>query len=148
MFLGLGLKLLGIGEIIKEFFLRNWKWLIPLIALIASFFIVSNIYYDKGVMDERVQWEEKVKKESESNRKFEKLIYDAIATFGADAVNKAIERTSKETVYKEKIQTIIKDNPIYSSCIVDQEVIDSRNAIRALGPKEEYPVTVDIGASE
>lgn len=142
--LAIGLKLLGIGNLIKEFFLRNWKWLVPVIALVISFFVVSDMYYDKGIAEEKARWEEKIKKEGDSNRAFEVIINNAIANFGKEAVEKALERVERETVYKDKIQTIVKNNPIYSSCLVGQDVIDNRNAIRAEGPKAEYPIKVDL----
>jgi hypothetical protein len=142
--LGLGLQLLGIGNSLKEFFLRNWKWLIPTIALIVCFFVVSDKYYEKGRQEEKTYWEQKIKEEDARNRAFENRINIAISTFGKQTVEEALKRVEQETVYRDRIQTIVKSNPIYTQCVVDQDVINNRNAIRDQGPKSEYPIRVDL----
>lgn len=136
MFL-LGLLRVGIrvGSYIKDFFLLNWKWLVPLIAIIIAFFVVSNHYYDKGVAEERASWEKRIKSEDIRNREFESKINDAITKFGTKITKEAETRVTKETFYKNKIETIVKENLVYTQCLVDQEILDSRNAIRAQGPK-------------
>lgn len=133
--LGIGLKLLGIGKFLKDFFLQNWKWIVPLIAIVIAFFVVSNHYYDKGVAEERASWEKRIKSEDIRNREFESKLNDTITKFGIKTIKEAEARVTKETFYKNKIETIIKNNPVYTQCLVDQEVLDSRNAIRAQGPK-------------
>jgi hypothetical protein len=137
----IGLKLLG-GRI-SAFIGSNWKWLLPTVALIISFFYVSDKYYDKGVFEERARWEAKVAVEESKNRAFEALIINVVEKFGKNAVEEALKRVKTETVYRDKLQTIVKNNTVYTSCVVDQEVLDNRNAIRALGP--EYPAKVVLG---
>ena len=127
----LGLRLLGLKKFIKE----NWKWLLPVLALVASFFIVSHIYYDKGVAAERHAWEERVKAESAKNIKKTENINAGVYQFGVKVEKEDKARVEKETVYKDKILTVIKNNPVYTDCKVEQDVIDSRNAIRAEGPR-------------
>jgi predicted negative regulator of RcsB-dependent stress response len=129
------LGLLRVGSYIKDFFLLNWKWLVPLIAIIIAFFVVSNHYYDKGVVEERASWEKRIESEDIRNRKFESKINDAITKFGTKVKKEAETRVTKETIYKNKIETIVKENLVYTQCLVDQEILDSRNAIRAQGPK-------------
>ena len=129
------LGLLRVGSYIKDFFLLNWKWLVPLIAIIIAFFVVSNHYYDKGVTEERASWEKRIESEDIRNRKFESKINDAITKFGTKVKKEAETRVTKETIYKNKIETIVKENLVYTQCLVDQEILDSRNAIRAQGPK-------------
>lgn len=142
MWVGIGLKLLGVGDLIKKFFLNNWKWLVPVIALVVSFFIVSDKYYNKGISEEKARWELKIKEEDARNREFEAKLNKAIATFGKKTVEEALERVEQETIYKDKIQTIVKNNPVYSECLVGQDVIDNRNAIRTEGPA--YPIRIEL----
>ena len=129
------LGLLRFGSFLKSFFLQNWRWLVPLIAIIIGFFVVRDHYYDKGITDERTYWVKRIKEEDIRNREFESKINDAITKFGTKTNKEAQTRVVKETFYKNKIETIIKDNPVYTQCLVNQEIVDSRNAIRAQGPK-------------
>ena len=125
--------LLGIGS----FFKANWK-----IVAIALFIAGINFYhtnavddaYDNGVKVERKAWDDKVKAENEAERKYEKLVQDAVNLYGKKLLDDAEKRVGKETVYKNNLETIIKDNPVYQQCVVDQSVLDNRNAIRNLGP--------------
>lgn len=129
------LGLLRFGGFLKSFFLQNWRWLVPLIAIIIGFFVVRDHYYDKGITDERTYWVKRIKEEDIRNREFESKINNAITKFGTKTNKEAQTRVVKETFYKNKIETIIKDNPVYTQCLVNQEIVDSRNAIRAQGPK-------------
>lgn len=129
------LGLLRFGSFLKSFFLQNWRWLVPVIAIIIGFFVVRDHYYDKGIADERAYWVKRIKEEDIRNREFESKINDAITKFGTKTNKEAQTRVVKETFYKNKIETIIKDNPVYTQCLVNQEIVDSRNAIRAQGPK-------------
>lgn len=129
------LGLLRFGGFLKSFFLQNWRWLVPLIAIIIGFFVVRDHYYAKGITDERTYWVKRLKEEDIRNREFESKINDAITKFGTKTNKEAQTRVVKETFYKNKIETIIKDNPVYTQCLVNQEIVDSRNAIRAQGPK-------------
>lgn len=135
MWLGLGLKLLGIGKFLKEFFLQNWKWLVPLILVIAAFLWTKEHYYSLGQATEKAAWEEKIKIEAEKNQKLTEAISLSVSNFGTLAAKLDEARVQKETIHEERINTIIKDNPIYTECKVDQEVLNEQNAIKALGPK-------------
>jgi putative protein kinase ArgK-like GTPase of G3E family len=126
--LWLGLKLLGI----KQFLLDNWKWVLPVVAIVAAFFIVSSTYYDKGIQAERTTWEARVKAESAKNVETTKEVKTAVVDYGATKQKEAEVRIKKETVYKDRILTLIKEIP--ADCKVSQEILDSRNAIRAEGP--------------
>ena len=127
--LWLGLKLLGL----KNFLLKNWKWTLPLLALVAAFFVVSNMYYDKGVATERAAWEQRVKRETAKNAKTSERITTTVVKYAETKQKEAEVRIKKETVYKDRIVTLVKELP--ADCKVSQEVLDSRNAIRAQGPK-------------
>lgn len=124
----LGLKLLGI----RKFLLENWKIVLPIVAIVAAFFMVSNIYYNKGVAAERQSWEERVRKEAAKNANKTEQIAKSVTNYGLVKQKEVEVRIKKETVYKDRIVTLVKELP--AECKVSQEVLDSRNAIRAQGP--------------
>jgi hypothetical protein len=152
--LGIGLKLLGIGSWIKNFVAANWRWLVPLLVgiviVLASYLYISDKISDareegiaQGIDYQKKIYAKQVDEENERNRKFEELLDKAISNFGRDVVEQTVERMAKETRAKDKITTIIKNNPVYEQCVVDQEVLDTRNQIRKLGP-QEYPVRIKL----
>lgn len=135
MWLTLGLKLLGIGKFLRDFFLQNWKWLVPLLLVIAGFLWTKEHYYNAGQSDEKAAWEEKIRIETEKNIRLTETIANAVNTFGT-AVQKLDEvRIERETTHENRIDTIIQEKPVYTECKVDQEVLNEQNAIKALGPK-------------
>jgi len=127
--LWLGLKLLGI----KKFLLNNWKWTLPLVALVIAFYIVSNTYYNKGVAAEKQVWENRVAVESIKNTKITKQNAAVVAQYGDTKQKEAEVRIKKETIYKDRIITLIKEIP--ADCKVNQEILSNRNSIRMQGPK-------------
>lgn len=148
------LWLLGVRGWIKS----NWKWLLPIILVIAAYFVISHVVsnikeeaYKNGVTFERARYEEIIKKEDKKNREFEATLRGIVTEFGEKAVQEAIARSKKETVYQNRVETIIRDKPIYTDCKADQEVIDSRNIIRKLGPpkvskREDGSVRVEFAS--
>lgn len=132
--LGIGLKLLGIGKFLKDFFLQNWKWLVPLLLIIAGFLWTKEHYYNLGEATEKAAWEERIKKETEKNQKLTQALTLSVSNYGILAAKLNEARTQKETVYQNRIDTIIKEKPIYTECKVDQEILDAQNSIKALGP--------------
>lgn len=137
--LGLGLKLLGIGKFIRDFFLQNWKWLLPILIVIGSYFYVKHLIneaYDNGVAAEKLRWEERAKIENAANRQTEQTLQNIVNNFGTKIIQDTAVRTAKEQTHTDRINTIIRENTIYEECKVDQEVIDMRNEIRALGPEK------------
>lgn len=133
---GLGLKLLGFGKFLKDFFLQNWKWLVPLLALIGAFFWTKNHYYDLGKEQEKIVWEAKVEAERKKNEELTKLLASSVDTFAKAIETRNEERVNKETIHETRINTIVEEKPIYKECKVDQEVIDEQNALKAMGPKQ------------
>lgn len=133
--LGLGLKLLGVGKFLKDFFLQNWKWLVPLILVVLAFFWTKNHYYDLGQSEERIVWEAKVEAERKRNEELSKLLASSVDTFGKAVETRNEERREVETIRETRIKTIVEEKPIYKECKVDQEVIDEQNALKAMGPK-------------
>ena len=133
--LGLGLKLLGIGKFLRDFFLQNLKWLVPLIILVVAFFWTKDHYYDLGKEEERIVWEKKVEAERKRNEELTKALASSVDTFGKVVETRNEERTQKETIRETRINTIVEEKPVYKECKVDQEVLDEQNAIKALGPK-------------
>jgi hypothetical protein len=134
--LGLGLKLLGVGKFLKDFFLQNWKWLLPVLLAIAAFIWTKDHYYNAGINKERVTWEAKLEKERKKNEKLTAGLLNSVNNFGKLAEKENSERISKEVIRENRINTIIEEKPIYKECKVDQEVLDELNALKALGPKQ------------
>ena len=154
MWLSLGLKLLGIKKWLSNFWSNNWKWLLPLLLFLATCGLAYWKYtsdmesaynegYAKAVIVTNSEWNDKIEEESARNKEFENTLRTIIEDFGQDAVKQAAERIGKERVLTEKLRTIIRDNPIYQECVVGQDVIDSRNSIRELGP-QPYPIRMEI----
>lgn len=133
--LGLGLKLLGIGKFLRDFFLQNWKWLMPLLVAIVAFLWTKDHYYDLGQSEERTVWEAKVEAERKRNEELTKALASSVDTFGKVIETRNEERTNTETIRETRINTIVEEKPIYKECKVDQEVIDEQNAIKAMGPR-------------
>lgn len=90
------------------------------------------MYYDKGVDAERTAWEARVKAESAKNAKTSERIATTVVKYAEVKQKEAEVRIKKETVYKDRILTLIQEIP--ADCKVSQEILDSRNAIRAEGP--------------
>lgn len=133
--LGIGLKLLGIGKFLRDFFLQNWKWLVPLILAAIAFLWTKNHYYDLGQEEERVVWEKRIEEERKKNEELTKRLASSVDTFGKVVETRNEERREKETILETRINTIVEEKPIYTECKVDQEVIDEQNALKAMGPK-------------
>lgn len=133
--LAFGLKLLGIGKFLRDFFLQNWKWLVPLLLLIAGFFWTKEHYYNIGVNEERTVWEKRLEAEKKKNEQLTQALFSSVDTFGKVVNTRNEERINNEIVRETRINTII-EKPIYTECKVDQEVLDEQNALKALGPKK------------
>ena len=130
------LTLLGVGKFLKDFFVENWKWIVPLLLAFAAFQWTKSHYYNLGTSDERVTWEAKVEKERKKNEELTAALLGNVETFGKLAEKENNERVSKEVIRENRINTIIQEKPIYQECKVDQEILDELNAIKALGPKQ------------
>ena len=135
MLIGLGLKLLGIGKFLKDFFLQNWKWLVPLLLIISGFLWTKEHYYTLGQDTERVVWETKIKEETEKNKKLSDLLATSLSNLGQLVQKESDIRVQKEITHEQRINTIIQEKPIYSQCVIDKEVLNEQNALKALGPK-------------
>jgi hypothetical protein len=119
------------------FLLSNWKIFAALIFLAGIYFYHTNAVdnaYDKGVSVERKAWKDKVKAEDEANRKYEQIVQNAVDLYGKKLLDDSEKRIGTETVYKNNIETRIKDNPIYLQCEAETEVLTNINDIRKLGP--------------
>jgi len=135
MLIGLGLKLLGIGKFLKDFFLQNWKWLVPLLLIIAGFLWTKEHYYTLGQDTERVAWENKIKEETEKNKKLSDLLVTSLNNFSQLVQKENDTRVQKEITHEQRINTIIQEKPVYTQCVIDKEVLNEQNALKALGPK-------------
>ena len=124
------------------FVLANLRWLLPvagaIVLLLSAWWYVSSVKaeaYKQGVADEKARYEQIIAAEDKKNREFEAVLKNVITEYGQQAVAEAAKRVKKETIHTRSIETIIRDNPVYTECKADQQVLDNRNAIRSLGPK-------------
>lgn len=110
-----------------------WKLAGAIILALVIIAGVTKTYtdtYNRGVLAERAVWVEKAEIQAKVNKEFELTLANTIKTYGLQVLDESAKRVDKETIYKNKIETIIKDNPIYIQCKVDQQVLDYRNNIR------------------
>lgn len=122
----------------------NIKWIGPLLLLAAVAFFVNRAIdnmkeeaYNQGYAKKTEEVQKAVEEENKRNREFEQKLGDAISKYGERIVEESKRRIEKEKIYTNEIETIIKDNPVYQECVVDQQVTDARNKIRRLGPEGE-----------
>ena len=118
------------------------KWILPILLVIGlGFFInraVDNMQkaaYEQGYAKKSDEVKKKTEKQNKLNREFEQTLGTSTVKYGERKDEKARERIKTEVVYKDRIETIIVEKPIYNECKVDQEVTDARNEIRRLGPE-------------
>tara|TARA_B100000508_G_C11433564_1_gene264721 strand:- start:31 stop:465 length:435 start_codon:yes stop_codon:yes gene_type:complete len=138
--LAFGLKLLGIGKWIGGIFKQYWKFIVPVLLLAAAYWYhdraVDRAYQD-GIVAEQVANQERVDAVNAKNREFENMMRGILGEFNQDLINQTAERTAREIELSSGVEQIMVDNPIYQQCLVDPEVLDFRNQIRALGPQVE-----------
>jgi hypothetical protein len=122
--------------------MNYWKYVTLSIVFIA---IIGKAYgwyndqidaaYKSGVKAVKTEYEEKVKKTNEDNRKFEEKIGVIINEYGVSIGASNTQRSGAEIKQLNKIEELIRANIKYNKCEVDQSVTDARNNIRELGPK-------------
>lgn len=131
--LGLGLKLLGFG---KDFFLKYWKIILPVVLITTAFLWTKNYYYNLGQLEERSSWTHKIEVETKKNAELSLKLDNALKAFSLLALKEDKVRVEKETVHEQTIKTIVNSNPVYKECKVEESVLAEQNAIKALGPKK------------
>lgn len=127
------LRMLGFGKKLLELAIKYWKVVLPVVIIIVEFFVVSNIYYNKGVTTERTKWEERIRIETEKNKKLTDQIAKGTEEYGKLAAEKDKVRVEKEIVHENRINTIIQEKPVYKDCAADSDILSELNAIRSLG---------------
>lgn len=127
------LRMLGFGKKLLELAIKYWKIVLPVIIIIVEFFVVSNMYYNKGVNTERAKWEERIRVETEKNKKLTESIAASVANYGELAQKQDEARVEREVIHERKINTIIQEKPIYKDCKTDTDVLGELNAIRSAG---------------
>lgn len=121
--------------LVKSFVLANWKWLLPVLAVVLAFLWTKDHYYDLGREKERTKWEKLVQKEKERNEKLSASLLNSVDSFSKAVETRNEDRVQKETIRETRINTIVEEKPIYKECKIDQEVLDEQNALKAMGPK-------------
>ena len=134
------LGILGLGKFIKEFFLQNWKIILPIILVVIIGFTAKHWYdvkiteaYNNGVQIERAAWNKRVNEENKKNQTFQNNLQLAINNFGKKTQLEDDNRVAKEIIKTNEIIKIVESEPKYKDCVVDPEVISRRNQIRKLG---------------
>lgn len=127
------LRMLGFGKKLLELAIKYWKIVLPVVIIIVEFFVVSNVYYNKGVTEERAAWQKRVDAEAEKNRKLTESIAAQTVNYGELARKQDQARVQKEVVHENSIRTIIQEKPVYKDCKTDGDVLKELNAIRSLG---------------
>jgi len=127
------LRMLGFGKKLLELAIKYWKIVLPVVIIIVEFFVVSNVYYNKGVTEERTKWEKRIAIEGEKNRKLTESIAASVNNYGELARKQDQARVQKEVVHENNIRTIIQEKPVYKECKTDADVLKELNAIRSLG---------------
>jgi hypothetical protein len=95
---------------------------------------------------------EGVKKESDRQdaiaRRVEEILSPKLANIDDNTRNNVDKQSKREIVYADRIHTQIKNNPVYSSCAVDDSVLRDRNAIReSLQAALNSPLGADAGGT-
>lgn len=121
--------------LVKSFVLANWKWLLPVLAVVLAFLWTKDHYYDLGREKERTKWEKLVQKEKERNEKLSASLLNSVDSFSKAVETRNEDRVQKETIRETRINTIVEEKPVYKECKIDQEVLDEQNALKAMGPK-------------
>lgn len=127
------LRMLGFGKKLLELAIKHWKIVLPVVIIILEFFVVSNVYYDKGITEERTKWEKKIAIEGEKNKKLTDSIASQAVNYGELARKQDQARVQKEVIHENSIRTIIQEKPVYKECKTDADVLKELNAIRGLG---------------
>lgn len=125
--------MLGFGKKLLELAIKYWKIVLPVVIIIVEFFVVSNVYYNKGVTVERAAWQKRVDAEAEKNKKLTDSIATQAVNYGELARKQDQTRVQKEIVHENSIRTIIQEKPVYKDCKTDADVLKELNAIRGLG---------------
>lgn len=125
---------------ISGFLKDNWKWVLPIILVIGAYWWHNKEIdkaYDRGVVAEAGRVKDLIEAEDARNREFEKNLAAQLAQYVLDNAAEDKVRVETETKSFHTIEQVIKNNPVFEQCIVDKEIIEERNKIRALGPKIE-----------
>jgi hypothetical protein len=123
------LSILNFGKDAVKWAFDNWRIVLPIIAIVITFFWTKEHYYTLGKEDCRVEWEKKVTAETLKNEKLSEKLIDNSIKFGEHTEKDNNERKEKETSTQTRIETII-EKPIYQECKVDSEVVKDQNELK------------------
>jgi len=123
---------------IVDFVIGNWKVILPIILVGLVYWYHTNAVnnaYEAGIEAEKQANAKRVAEQNKRNREFEEMMRGIIRDFNQNLINEAAERTAKTVKLTSGVEQIMVDKPIYQQCLVDPEVLNLRNQIRALGPE-------------
>lgn len=133
--------MMSIIKIVFGFFSDYWKYILPALALVGVWFWYNgqiNAAEDRGLIEgraiEKAEWVARVEQENKDNRALESKLVTTLETAAARLIENQKIRVVKEEVLVKEIQTIIRENPVYEQCLINDQVLTFRNDIRKLGP--------------
>jgi len=130
--------------VVRLFISKYWKWLLPILVLAAVIawtrHHINDLQkeaYAQGEVAERSVWEQRIADENRRNREREHQLADVIA----DLTTRYNDQNSRRDVYEQgrvdRIETIIRGDPSYENCRVDEDLLRLRNEILSQGPNNE-----------
>ena len=137
----------GFLKIAGGFLKPYWKYIVIVVALVGAYVYAKNKwtdYRDNLIEQSRVEGYNKARDDfktrigaaNDENAKKTEDLADLTDDYKDLQKKKSNQRVVKETEYKTNIKKIFIDRD-GTTCDLPQEVIDNRNAIRALGPNGE-----------
>lgn len=122
--------------------MNYWKYITVLLVVLGALYKVYDWYndqlaaaYTRGAEAVKTEYEDKVNKTNEENRKFEERMGTIINDYGSSFGQAGAQRSSSELKQLNKIEQLIRQDMKYHTCEVDQASTDARNKIRELGPQ-------------
>lgn len=121
---------------------RFWPLIVGLIVLGAIYAMVihyGNTRYQEGVEATKQTVRDQIAKQDTLNREKENEIQKGIDAADEKYINERNSREKAEQKYQDSIKDKLSKTPFIQEyqCTIPEDVLRERNAIRALGPKEE-----------
>src|SRR6476646_1649963 len=117
--------LIGAWNILKKL----WPVLLVIGLLLLGYFHLQSILshaYDRGKADCNTVWQKKYDEAEAKNKALTNTMQQELIDLAKKLDNQNQARIVKEDTHTETIKEIVKDNPIYQQCLIDQSVIDER----------------------
>lgn len=104
-----------------------------IISLIAGVIMFGNARYQAGISDTKQAVREQIAQQDVRNREKERLAQDSTKRMQERYERELAKRNVVENDHRNRAEILIAKMPA-SVCEIPHEIINERNAIRALGP--------------